>query len=1006
MFARSSLCISLEPFSRLKHAIQASNYPTVACYNRCIVQTTDVLYPFALSETGEEHIDEAIKGRLYKCLGCSALMVPRKGAIRRWHFAHKPPFTQCADPDKALHRTAVAMIFWGFTNALQKQTEYHLGCPCEQCDRTVSCNVAVPSAKVERERSIVAGTRSDLVISQPGKGPVVIEVVVTHDLEPEAHESYTESGIHVFKVHPSGDTLSDLESSVITDDTLNVPTVLCASCKDAAERQRKQQEEALKRAEREKAERVKVARQRQKEQDNRWDKSKQRTQTTDFLEGLNPAQREAAETIEGPMLIVAGPGSGKTRVITRRIAYMVRVCGISPYRIAAVTFTNKAAREMRYRLERLLGSRAEGLTCSTFHSLCVSILRRDGHHAGLDRSFVIYDDDDTMALLKRAMEEGQIDPKRYPLRAVSNIISGAKSNLIDPAGFAGAVSSYYDEIVLRVYERYESLLRQSRALDFDDLLAHTVRLLQQVPEVLEKYQSRYLHLLIDEFQDTNVAQYALAKLLAGRYRNICVVGDPDQSIYSWRNADIRNILSFQRDYPETKLVTLSENYRSTKSIVEAAKRVIASNQSRLENDLFTGKGQGSPLVVREGHDEDEEARLVVQEVERLVKEEGRSLGDCAVMYRINAQSRAMEEACLRYGMTYRLIGGVRFYQRREVKDVVAYLRVVQNPYDEVSLNRIVNVPSRGIGSRTMEEVTRWAQEMGLPLYAALQAIAAGEAGEVKPRIAPRAVAAIERFVSIIGYLVEQAEKAGAAQLIDLLLERIGYRSYLMEDERGEEQWENVLELKGQAVEVEELLAGEEDSSLAAFLERISLVSDVDSLDESNDALTLITLHQAKGLEFPVVFIIGLEERLLPHSRSMDDPDQMEEERRLFYVGITRAEERLYLFRAFRRRLMGMSMAGTPSRFLADIPRELIEQPAAVAKPWQWTRRRSQTEATTEAGPPLRTGDKVRHKAFGDGIVVNCIASGNDHEATVAFKGSAGVKRLLLSVAPLEKVPAK
>ena len=738
-------------------------------------------------------------------------------------------------------------------------------------------------------------------------------------------------------------------------------------------------------------------------------------QTTDILEGLNPSQREAAEAIEGPVLIVAGPGSGKTRVITHRIAYLVRVCGISPYRIAAVTFTNKAAREMRLRLERLLGSRAEGLTCSTFHSLCVSILRRDGHHVGLDRSFVIYDDDDTMALLKRAMEEGQIDPKRYPLRAVSNIISGAKSNLIDPAGFADAVSSYYDEIVLRVYERYESLLRQSRALDFDDLLAHTVRLLQQAPEALEKYQSRYLHLLVDEFQDTNVAQYALAKLLAGKYRNICVVGDPDQSIYSWRNADIRNILSFQRDYPETKLVTLSENYRSTKSIVEAAKRVIASNRSRLENDLFTGKGQGSPLVVREGHNEDEEARMVVQEVDRLVKEEGLSLGDCAVMYRINAQSRAMEEACLRYGMTYRLIGGVRFYQRREVKDVVAYLRVVQNPYDEVSLNRIINVPSRGIGSRTMEEVTRWSQELGLPLYAALQAIAAGEAGEVKPRIAPRAVAAIERFVSITGYLVEQAEKAGAAQLIDLLLERIGYRSYLLEDERGEEQWENVLELKGQAVEVEELLAGEEDSSLAAFLERISLVSDVDSLDESKDALTLITLHQAKGLEFPVVFIIGLEERLLPHSRSMDDPAQMEEERRLFYVGITRAEERLYLFRAFRRRLMGMSMAGTPSRFLADIPRELIEQPAAVAKPWQWTRRRGRTEATagavpplgatTEAGPPLRTGDKVRHKAFGDGIVVNCIASGDDYEATVAFK-AAGVKRLLLSIAPLEKVAAK
>ena len=942
------------------------------------------------------------------------MVAKKKGDKRQPHFAHKPPFKGCADPDKALHDIAVAMIVRGFSNALDQQTEYHLGCPCEECGRTVSCNVAVSGARVERERSIVTGTRSDLVISQPGRSPVVIEVVVTHDLELEAHESYTESGIYVLKVHPTGDTLADLESSVITDDTLNVPPVLCAPCKDEAEHQRKQREEALKRAEREQTERAKEARQGQEEQANRTkaiqeqrDKFKLDNTGQHILEGLNPTQREAAETIEGPVLIVAGPGSGKTRVITHRIAYLVRVCGVGPHRIAAVTFTNKAAREMRQRLERLLGSRAEGLTCSTFHSLGVSILRRDGHHIGLDRSFVIYDDDDTMALLKRAMEEGDIDPKRYPLRAVSNIISGAKSNLIDPAAFAGVVSNYYDEIVLRVYERYESLLRQYRALDFDDLLSKTAKLLQDVPQVLEKYQSRYLHLLIDEFQDTNTAQYALAKLLAGKYRNICVVGDPDQSIYSWRNADIRNIQSsFQRDYPEAKKVTLAENYRSTKNIVEAAKGVIASNQSRLENDLFTSKEQGRPLVVREGHNEDEEARMVVQEVDRLVREEGLSLGDCAVMYRINAQSRAMEEACLRYGMTYRLIGGVRFYQRREVKDVVAYLRVVLNPYDEVSLNRIVNVPSRGIGSRTMEEVTRWAQDLGLPLYAAMQAIAAGEVGEVKPRIAPRAVAAIERFVSLTGYLVEQAEKVGVAGLIDLLLERIGYRSYLQEDERGEEQWENVLELKGQAAEVDELLAGEEDGSLAFFLERISLVSDVDSLDESKDALTLITLHQAKGLEFPVVFIIGLEERLLPHSRSMDDPAQMEEERRLFYVGITRAEERLYLFRAFRRRLMGLSMAGTPSRFLADIPRELIEQPVAVSPPWEWKRRRSRTSATEEAGPPLRTGDKVRHKAFGDGIVVNCIASGNDHEATVAFKGSAGVKRLLLSIAPLEKVAAK
>ncbi|MFH1141428.1 MAG: UvrD-helicase domain-containing protein [Chloroflexota bacterium] len=724
---------------------------------------------------------------------------------------------------------------------------------------------------------------------------------------------------------------------------------------------------------------------------------------------MNPAQRAAVETIEGPLLIVAGPGSGKTRVITHRIAYLVRVCGIAPYRIAAVTFTNKAAREMRNRLDRLLGTRAEDLTCGTFHSFCASILCRDGHQLGLDRSFVIYDEDDQASLIKRAMEEANIDPKRYPVGAVRSTISGAKSNLLDPTGFAPTVHSYYEEVVLRVYERYQGLLGQSKAVDFDDLLMLAVHLLQRVPDVLERYRSRYLHLLIDEFQDTNVAQYTLAKLLASKYRNICVVGDPDQSIYRWRNADIRNILSFQKDYPDAKVVNLAENYRSTQTILAAAKHLIAANKSRLLKELWTSKEQGHSVVVKEAYTEEEEAQMVVQEVDRLVKEEGFRLGDCAVMYRVNAQSRALEEACLRYGIPYRLIGGVRFYQRREVKDVIAYLRVIQNPYDEVGLARIINVPPRGIGTRTIEEATGWARSHSLPLYPALQSLVAGEGdGAAKPLLAPRALAAVERFLQLMGGLMEEAAKVDVGDLVDLVLERTGYRRHLQEAEDAlvEERWDNVRELRGQAAEAQEIAP---EGGLSAFLERVALVSDVDSLPEAPDALTLITLHQAKGLEFPVVFIAGMEEGLLPHSRSMDDPEELEEERRLCYVGITRAERRLYLFRAFRRRLMGGSLPSVPSRFLAEIPQQLIAAPEpsrGSPATWNMGQQRLSPSPAPPVPPPLKAGDKVRHAKFGEGIVVNCVASGADHEATVAFKGDAGVKRLLLSLAGLEKVESR
>ena len=728
---------------------------------------------------------------------------------------------------------------------------------------------------------------------------------------------------------------------------------------------------------------------------------------TELFRNLNPAQVEATKTVDGPLLIVAGPGSGKTRVITHRIAYLINDCGVDPNRIVAVTFTNKAAREMRARLDYLLGELSEGVTCKTFHSLCVSILRVDGNTIGVDSSFVIYDDDDKHSLLKRAMEEASIDPRQYPIRAIGSAISDAKSNLLDPRAFALSRSnSYYEEIVLRVYERYESLKSNMAALDFDDLVSQTVVLLRQVPEVLEKYQERYLHLLIDEFQDTNHSQYALSRLLADKHRNICVVGDPDQSIYAWRNADVENILSFQSNYPDSKVVNLGENYRSTKNIVEAAKSVISPNRNRLNNDLFSKNADGCLLVVNEGHDENEEAQWVLSEVERLVREEGLRLADCAVMYRVNAQSRAMEDACRRHGVSYRLIGGVRFYLRREIKDLIAYLRVIHNRRDEISLMRIINVPPRGIGSRTIEEVRRWGEAHGISMYESLQAISDdNEKGDLHLSLTTRSVSAIRRLMTMFEELSCQAQLLGVADLVDLVLEKVGYREYLRGGERESDQLENVQEFRGQALEVQDLLSENHAVSLEAFLESVALVSDVDGLNDAQDALTLITMHQAKGLEFPVVFILGIEEGLLPHSRSVDDPVQVEEERRLFYVGMTRAKERLYLSRTFLRRIYGEirnghytggRIARTPSRFLRDIPRSLIAKTG-------YDRNSTRGVAVKSDIPSIRVGDKVIHKVFGEGIVLSTIAVGDDNEATIAFKGPSGVKRILLGIAPLEKL---
>jgi len=725
----------------------------------------------------------------------------------------------------------------------------------------------------------------------------------------------------------------------------------------------------------------------------------------DILAALNPTQREAVEAIEGPVLILAGPGSGKTRVITHRIAYLIKSCGVSSHNIMAVTFTNKASREMRERLEQLLGQEVEALTLGTFHAICARILRREGKAIGLDSSFVIYDEEDQLSLTKQALEELNLDPKQYAPRALHSAISAAKSRLIGPNDYTQRVSSYFEEIVHRIYQRYQQLLSQGRAVDFDDLLMKTVQLFQDQPQILKRYQSNYVHILVDEFQDTNIVQYMLMKHLAGKYRNLCVVGDPDQSIYSWRFADLRNILSFEKDYPEAKVVFLEQNYRSTKTILEVATDVISVNMQRKPKNLWTENEDGASIIVIESYNAEGEAQSVVNEIEKLIGQEQISLKDCAVMYRVNAQSRALEETFLRYGVPYKLVGGTRFYQRREVKDIIAYLRIIHNPQDNVSLIRIINVPVRGIGQRTLSHLQDWAKAHDISLFEALKQVSQNViTGEAKQSLPPRIIQALAGFAAVMAGLIAQSRELSLSGLLDEIWEHTGYRKYILDKEDGEDRWENVMELKSVASEYDEL---DPEEALAAFLEKVSLVSDVDELDEKPDAVTLITLHQAKGLEFPAVFIVGMEEGILPHRRSFDDPEEMEEERRLCYVGITRAKKRLYLLRSYRRSLFGGSTANPPSRFLQDISPHLIsprglweESPTPVASPD--FNRDSQPSPRPLGTLALKVGDHVRHSKFGPGIVMNCLPTRDDQELTVAFE-EAGVKKLLASLAPLEKI---
>ncbi|MBF6599882.1 MAG: UvrD-helicase domain-containing protein [Dehalococcoidia bacterium] len=754
--------------------------------------------------------------------------------------------------------------------------------------------------------------------------------------------------------------------------------------------------------------------------------------TEHILQDLNPPQREAVTAVEGPLLILAGPGSGKTRVITHRIAYLVDQEGVAPWRIVAVTFTNKAAREMRQRVFAHLGDRALDVALGTFHSICARLLRVEGERIGLQRSFNIYDDADQMAVIKRVTEALNIDPKKFSDRAILSTISRAKSELVDARTYAAEARDYFAEIVARSYERYQALLAENAALDFDDLILKAVTMLQEHESIREKYEERYLHVLVDEFQDTNLAQYELARILAGGHGNICAVGDPDQSIYSWRSADIRNILNFERDFPGARIVLLEQNYRSTQHILDAAHAVISGNRQRTEKSLWTDRGHGEPIVVFEAYDEGEEADFIAGEIARLTGVEAGpgdpgepawALRDFAVMYRTNAQSRAVEEALIRAGIRYQLVGGTRFYERREVKDVLAYLRLVHNPYDMVSLARVLNVPGRGIGTKTVQQLERWAQALGVPLYTALQILVAQESPEKqqsRPPQAPRHPAAarqakaVVEFVEMLDELMDVAAKNNLSTLLDGVVERTAYRRYLYgEFDDGEQRWENVEELRNVAAEYDGLAPG---NGLVSFLEDVALISDQDTLQEAPDdapdagRVTLITLHSAKGLEYRAVFMIAMEEGVLPHVRSFDEPAQLEEERRLAYVGMTRARERLYLLRAFKRYAMGASQHNPASRFLKDIPPELIAQRSAFADGSPATTAgRYREPARVDARPLVPEdavfsgGEKVRHPRFGEGIVVSCRVANGDQELTVAFKGEAGIKRLLLSLAPLERL---
>ncbi len=709
---------------------------------------------------------------------------------------------------------------------------------------------------------------------------------------------------------------------------------------------------------------------------------------------LNPEQMAAVSAPPGPVLIVAGPGSGKTRVLTARVAYLIANLGIPPWQIMAVTFTNKAAREMKERLQKLLGTDAERITVGTFHAIGAGILRRYGEAIGLSPHFAIYDESDQLALVKQAMAELGLDEKRVSARSILNGISNAKAKYITPDRLRLRATTPWEQRLAQVYDKYEELLQQNNALDFDDLLLRCVQLFELNPTVLEQLQDRYRHVLVDEYQDTDHLQYLFLRHLAARHRNITVVGDPDQSIFRWRHAEIRNILRFQEDYPDALVFKLEENYRSTKRILEAALAVIRANRMRIEKQLWTRNPEGPPIFLFEAADERDEADFVSSQVAGLLSRKECRPGDIAVMYRVNAQSRALEEAFIRYGLKYHLVGAIRFYERKEIKDVIAFLRVIDNPFDSLSLERVVtNSPvGQGIGARTWENVLHWSQTTSTHLLEACRQLA-----ESGPKgLAGRTRQALRSIVELFDRLKALADSLSLPELIDKTLELSGYRDWLRDGtEEGEERWQNVQELRTVAQDYGGVPASQ---ALSLFLQNLSLISDADTIRESGETSFMMTLHSAKGLEFPVVFIVGLEEGLLPHSRSMDDIEELEEERRLFYVGVTRAKRLLYLVYAARRTIYGYTEPSAPSRFLADIPKNLLHRAAFPSSP-QLAGFKKEADDPGLQTLTFRPGDRVAHRTFGEGTVTAARLVNGDEEVTVLFPGR-GQKVLLARYANL------
>lgn len=730
-----------------------------------------------------------------------------------------------------------------------------------------------------------------------------------------------------------------------------------------------------------------------------------------IFDTLNDRQCEAVKHTEGPLLITAGAGSGKTKVLTCRIAHLLEL-GVAPYRILAITFTNKAAKEMKERVTNLVGAQADSIWLSTFHSFCAKLLRFevDGFH-GYTRNFTIYDSSDQLVLVKDCLKKLNLDDKQFMPRSVLGTISSAKNVLMDAKAFAAKASDFYEQKVADVYALYQEKLRENNAVDFDDLLFLAVRLLQEKEDVREKYQSRFQYILVDEYQDTNHAQYALTKILAARWRNICVVGDADQSIYAWRGADIRNIIDFTRDYPDAASIKLEQNYRSTKTILHAANAVIDNNESRPKKTLWTENPAGNNIIHYQAQTEHDEADYIAGVIYNRHEISHEPYGDMAILFRTNAQSRVLEEKLMRYAIPYTMVGGTKFYDRKEIKDVLAYLRLLYNPEDSLSLTRIINVPKRNIGATTMEHVAAYAEEQGISLFEALSST-----DEIP--VTKRARTSLENFAAMIFDLLNDIEGKDVLSLIETVIKQTGYGDMLDKeaehDPQGESRKENVGEFLSVA---KDYMDSNPDGNLQDFLENVALVSDVDDFESSDSKVTLMTLHAAKGLEFPVVFLTGLDEGLFPHSRTLLDPAQVEEERRLAYVGITRAERQLYVTNAITRTMCGRISAYMPSRFLAEIPPQLMEdyhrksampQSRTTAVPGK-QRVSILTKPVASSLPKKHAvtdtfakGDKVRHKIWGIGTVLDVIGEGPNMQMKIQFP-TKGVRQVVVKYAPLEKI---